>query len=428
MQTKNRFLLLYYTVLILIMLTYTSMNGAPTPIRLAYLAALLIPLTTNIQFFPAILILTIIVMQNTFAYPLVPDGIFYYVIISVLFAIIALLHKGQNQQIDKGNHLSLSFVLLIAYLALFNIFRDGSIQILTSSSFICIMLYICAYMYLPINSKLIAIAYMAFTQALSYWIIFHPEARFLAAHGEEESTWADPNYLGGMAGIGCIIAIMYLLYAKRSSLQLVLCILTIAGGLYFLSIMTSRGAFLAVGVGTVSLVLFSKTKRSTKLLTSLGIIAVILFVYYSETFELLMERFNSSDDTGAGRTIIWEAKLKGFLQEGNVFDLIFGYGVNDGFAVASSTLGRARAFHNDFVAVLVEYGIVGLVLFLCVLAYPYRIARKEDKPVIAALLLYIITLGMTLEPITSGRFVFVSLLFFIIVLAKSGVNKGAIAE
>ncbi len=410
------------------MVTYTSMNGAPTPIRLAYLAALLIPLTTNIQFFPAILILTIIVMQNTFAYPLVPDGIFYYVIISVLFAIIALLHKGQNQQIDKGNRLSLSFVLLIAYLALFNIVRDGSIQILTSSSFICIMLYICADKYLPINSKLIAIAYMAFTLALSYWIIFHPEARFLAAHGEEESTWADPNYLGGMAGIGCIIAIMYLLYAKRSLLQLVLCILTIAGGLYFLSIMTSRGAFLAVGISAVSMVLFSKTKRSTKLLTSLGIIAAILFVYYSETFELLMERFNSFDTTGTGRTIIWEAKLKGFLQEGNVFDLIFGYGVNDGFAVASSTLGRVRAFHNDFVAVLVEYGIVGLVLFLCVLAYPYRIARKEDKPVIAALLLYIITLGMTLEPITSGRFVFVSLLFFIIVLAKSGVNKGVIAE
>lgn len=423
-RNKNKIFLIYYTVLILIMVTYTSMNGAPTPIRLAYLAALLIPLTTNIQFFPAILILTIIVMQNTFAYPLVPDGIFYYVIISVLFAIIALLHKGQNQH----NRLSPSFVLLIAYLALFNIVRDGSIQMLTSSSFICIMLYICAYKYLPINSKLIAIAYMAFTLALSYWIIFHPEARFLAAHGEEESTWADPNYLGGMAGIGCIIAIMYLLYAKRSLLQLVLCILTIAGGLYFLSIMTSRGAFLAVGVSAVSMVLFSKTKRSTKLLTSLSIIAAILFVYYSETFELLMERFNSSDTTGTGRTIIWEAKLKGFLQEGNVFDLIFGYGVNDGFAVASYTLGRARAFHNDFVAVLVEYGIVGLVLFLCFLAYPYRIARKEDKPVIAALLLYIITIGMTLEPITSGRFVFVSLLFFIIVLAKSGVNKGAIAE
>lgn len=426
MQTKNRFLLLYYTVLILIMLTYTSMNGAPTPIRLAYLAALLIPLTTNIQFFPAILILTIIVMQNTFAYPLVPDGIFYYVIISVLFAIIALLHKGQNQQIDKGNHLSPSFVLLIAYLALFNIFRDGSIQILTSSSFICIMLYICAYMYLPINSKLIAIAYMAFTLALSYWIIFHPEARFLEAHGEEESTWADPNYLGGMAGIGCIIAIMYLLYAKRSLLQLVLCILTIAGGLYFLSIMTSRGAFLAVGVGTVSLVLFSKTKRSTKLLTSLGVIAVILFVYYSETFELLMERFNSSDVTATGRTIIWAAKLKEFVQDGSIINILFGFGVQGGFSLGASNLGVVWAFHNDFVAVLCQYGIVGLVLYLSLLVYPYRIATKEDKPVIGALLLYIVTLGMSLEPVMSGRFVFIAYLLFVIILAKGGVQRNSI--
>ena len=423
MQIKKRFLLFYYVALILVMILYTRMDAAPMTFRLAYLAALLLPLTMNLQYFPAVLITTLAISQNSFAYPLVPDDNYYYVIITLLFAVLSIASHNRNTLKAKKDQLSPLFIIILSYLVIINLFQDGQILMLSSSVFICVMLYLCARRYLAVNSWLIAIAFMVFSLAMSYWLIFHPEARVLSAHGEEGMTWADANYLGGMAGMGCIIAVMGLLYAKKTILHLVICALTIVSTLYFLAIMTSRGAILAVGLSSIALVLFSRVKRTTKALYLIGVIGIILFVYYSKTFELLMSRFNAMDTTGTGRTLIWTAKLKGFFQEGTAFNLIFGFGSEGGYSLGASELGRIRAFHNDFISVLVEYGLIGLVLFILALIYPYHIANKEDKPIIAALLLYLVTIGLTLEPVISGRFVFVAFLFFTIILAKSGIRK-----
>lgn len=425
MLTKNRFFLFYYVALILVMALHSSMQSTPMAIRLVYLAALLVPLLNKVQYLPPVLISVMVISQNSFAYPLVPDDNYYYVIISAFFALIFISQSGKS--IAPKDRLSSFSLLLPVYLLVENIVLDGQVLDLTSSVFICIMLYLCASKDLSSNAKLITFAYMVFTVSMSYLLIAHPEARTIAAHGEEDATWADPNYLGGMVGIGCVLAVMSLINTKHSVFQIVFYISTIIASLSFLALMASRGAILAVGVSTIALTLFSKVKRSTKFITLIGVVGVILYVYNSEAFEVLITRFNNGDTTGTGRTLIWAAKLKGFTQEGNVLNFLFGYGAEGGFSLGFSDLGMIWAFHNDFVAVLCEYGAIGLLSYIFILSYPFRIASKKDKPVIGALLLYIITLGLTLEPVISGRFVFISYLLFIIILAKGGVQREPIS-
>ena len=403
---------------------HASTGSTPMVVRIGYFVALFLPLIGNYQFFPAILICVLLISQNSFAYPLVPDDNYYYVIISAGFAFFSAIHN--KTAIAGQDRTSPIFFLLIVYLCLSNIILDGKVLDITSSVFICVMLYVCASKNLPLNSRLISLIFMFFSVSMSYLLFFHPEARLIAAHGEDNTTWADPNYLGGMVGIGCTLAVMSIINMKKSVWQFVFYIITIIASLYFLSLMASRGSFLAVGVATIALTLFSKVKKRTKFLTLIGVVGVLLYIYNSEAFEVLMSRFDTSDTTGTGRTLIWAAKLKGFVQEGSLINFLFGFGAQGGFSLGASDLGVVWAFHNDFVAVLCEYGIVGLVLYLSLLAYPYRVATKEDKPVIGALLLYIIILGMTLEPVMSGRFVFIAYLLFIIILAKGGVQRDSI--
>lgn len=420
-KSKQTFLLIYYIAIILIMALHSSTENTPMILRLGYLAALFVPLISNIQFFPPVLICSLLISQNSFAYPLIPDDNYYYIIIALLFALWAVTNYSTSN--DSYNRLSPFFIAVLIYLISVNLLMDGHILDITTSLFICMMLYVCASRDLAINSRLISTAFMVFSLSMSCLLFFHPEARLIAAHGEENTTWADPNYLGGMVGIGCVLAFMCIIYYKNTLLQFVICVLTIIASMYFLALMASRGAILAVGVGTITLSLFSNIRRSTKFLSVLVVVGVILFVYYSEAFAVLMSRFSLEDSTGTGRTLIWGSKLRGFLQEGSFFNILLGFGAERGFLLGSAEMGKAWAFHNDFLAVLVEYGIIGFFVFLSILAYPFRIAEKNDKPVVGALLLYIITLGMTLEPILSGRFVFISYLLYIIIMAKSGVAK-----
>ena len=91
------------------------------------------------------------------------------------------------------------------------------------------------------------------------------------------------------------------------------------------------------------------------------ILAVWAVVYFSESFidfESLWEDINSDVDSGGnGRVDIIGNVWSHFLNKG-IINLLFGSGY---FAVAMDTNLSA---HNDFLEILYDYGILGLVLFI----------------------------------------------------------------
>ena len=144
----------------------------------------------------------------------------------------------------------------------------------------------------------------------------------------------------------------------------------------------------------------------------------MVFLYNNSYFELLEYRVES-DSTGSGRTVIWERRLTEFFQ-GSSLRLLFGYGHD-----AAMTLGTTPyriGSHNDYVAFLVEYGLIGLASFLYMLAFPIiKILRKGGLVglyQVLTLSVYIAVGCLTLEPFTLGRIPFYMFYLYIILVAN----------
>lgn len=415
---KNKFFYIYYFFMILVLALYTNMSKSPNIIiRIAYLVALITPLITSIELLPAVLICTLVISQNTFAYPFMPTENYYYLIILLFFAII---EKSQTNRINHGARVRPLFLLLLIYVFLNDIFFQFHLSRVTITVFECILMFVCIGTKRENSNKHISLGFMMVSLVLSYWVLFRIEARIGVSHsfGDMESGgWTDANYLGGIIGIGSVIAVKEILQNRENKTLLILCLATLISSFFSLAYLASRGAFLAVSIGIMTLVLFSKAKQTTKTLIILSIIALIVLMYTSNYFDLLIARVQSEDVTGTGRTIIWAKKLDGFLEEGTILNWLFGYGHTEAFLLGN--FGRPRAFHNDFIAVLVEYGFVGLGLFIALLLYPIRKASKQMRPTISVFVLYLMVLGLTLEPLTGGNIAFLGYFFYITQMARN---------
>ena len=71
----------------------------------------------------------------------------------------------------------------------------------------------------------------------------------------------------------------------------------------------SRGAFLSMGVAIVVITMFSKIKFKKKIGIAVLVAIGVFAMYYLGAFDVLSERLMDEDDTGNGRTLIWEAKM-----------------------------------------------------------------------------------------------------------------------
>ena len=108
------------------------------------------------------------------------------------------------------------------------------------------------------------------------------------------------------------------------------------------------------------------------------------FLFVARSFHLeILERFLSlSQDGGSGRNEIWASILLHYF-DGTTTQRLFGRGFQ---AVTELKLtGRAILAHNDYLEILYDYGIVGLMLllmWLVQLAYLYRRAWKAKLTIL----------------------------------------------
>ena len=127
------------------------------------------------------------------------------------------------------------------------------------------------------------------------------------------------------------------------------------------------------------------------------------------------------DGTGSHRTEIWTDKIHAFFESDDILNYIFGLGRSEGLKLGD--IGD-RSPHNDFVGMFIYYGFVGLALFISALAYPIRNCSKEDRPQIAALVLYLLICSMSIEPFCLGNIAYIGFFFYIMQLARqSRLNK-----
>lgn len=108
--------------------------------------------------------------------------------------------------------------------------------------------------------------------------------------------------------------------------------------------------------------------------------------------------------------------MQGYMN-GDTFEKLFGIGYSKGFYLA---IPGGFGFHNDYLAFLVDYGVVGLILFFCIVAYPLKLVANSPskRPIVISLLAFILICSMTLEPFTYGRLTYWYFYMLIVLLAR----------
>ena len=416
---NNKSLYIYYFVLILALILYTNMNYSPNIlIRLGYLAALVLPLANRVELFPAVIICAFGIAKNTFAYPLMPTGIFYYVFIALYFALWSLYRR------DFQTGIKPLFFIALVYLAFNDIAMQGELSQMSIVFFVCILFFICLEgQEDDIGIQILPLSFILISLAISYWVLFCPEAQINSYNkaGEmEQKGWTDPNYLSAVLGMGLVVAVRDLFIGANKRLYISVLLLTVLSSSIALLILASRGAILSVIIAVVALFVFSKTERRTKIIAIILAAIFIIFLYTNQYIDFVMARIEADNSTGSHRTDIWQSKLRDFFALDSPLNWIFGVGQSEG-AKLGDYLGssvKVLSTHNDYVSILIYYGIVGLAIFTNVITYPIKICSKEDRPQIIALLVYLLMCSMTIEPLALGNFVYWGFLFYIVMLAR----------
>lgn len=151
--------------------------------------------------------------------------------------------------------------------------------------------------------------------------------------------------------------------------------------MFFLLMGAKRGNIVAAAIPTLAILydFFKDSKRSLwKIVVSFGLIVVFVYKTYSwvVTNDFLMNRIDQTmEGRSSGRDVIYVDAWTTWYNSPNIVNILFGYGF-DGTVNNLATLHYA---HNDWLEVLVDYGIVGVLMYLAIFWLLYIQIRKEKR-------------------------------------------------
>lgn len=422
-KKQNRFLYIYYALLILILATRVDATTEPSLIlRLVYILAVIAPtlVLTEVSY-PAIISLFFVLTLNGFAYSYMPYNLSLYVIITLVVILIFITIKKQKQ----NKPIPIFLVIITIYVFSVDLVNgtSGSEIHLFQNNFYCFFLIVCFLWIARKNEKVILsqlpLCFAISTIILSILFLIKREQFILDTLGGIDRTgWTDPNYFGMVLGMGTICGLIKLFniddWKRISLLEKLIYIVVIVLSFPVLLLNASRGAVLSVIVGFVLLFSISKANIIYKVIV-LGLsIAGIYYLYSNQYFDLLLVRMEADDGTGSNRLTIWRSKISAY-SEGNLLQMIFGYGQYKGFR-----LWNPIGFHNDYVGYLVDYGIVGISMLLYMFYYPISIVPKKSKmkPSVIVIIVYLMVCMATLEPFIMGILPYFVFYLYALIMAQ----------
>lgn len=398
-------LIAYYLLLLSVLFVMTRPGYLPPVlIRYALFFAVFIPAVAYPRILPAVTLLFCGVTINSFARVLYMDE----------FIILGIVLMGYLLCKKKGSFL-FNFLAVLFYFFICSLAHAD-----VSPAFIW---FIIAAMLMDMvvdaeDLRVLFHAYLLLSLFLGILFLTHRQ-EFAVQYGAKADElelygWINNNVFGGAIAAGGVLAMAYLtnvLNFVRNRTTGVLSIATAVIVFVVLGLNASRGAFLAFVLSAVIMVMTTKAKLYYKMFIIIAAGAIVYYFYTNDTFALLQARMG--DDTlesAGGRTNFWEAKLTLFLNDSNILKLLFGIGQTECVKLATST-----STHNDLVTAFIAYGFIGLVLFVYfVYFYPIRIACREKRKAMMALLVYLIIENLVLEPIFRGYIIEIMFYFFVL--------------
>lgn len=415
---------IYYGILMLIMMSWQNSYAPNTLVRIAYLAAVVFPaIRFNRAILPAAITCFWGVSMYGYSYSYMPTMQYIYAILVIVLFFI----EGRKSGKVKMPGLKYLWYFLI-YLTLIDLLTSLQVSNMTYTFFVMLML---PYLVDDKDPKVVdyfEIGFIVLSLVLSYYSLTTRDIFAKTGADYERIAWTDQNYLSMVLGIGAAIAFRKLLhFNKYGAIGIALFAVTFALSSMAMLFLASRGASLCL-VACMSIFLFrSRTKSAIKYLIFIILVFFISYLYTHDYFYILETRILEDSGTGSNRTDIWMAKLNVFFEQ-TPLQWLFGMGNRNALAIAWIQGDIITAFHNDYLATFMSYGLVGFGFLIYMFILPIKMAKrnKQALPEVIALLLYIGLACITLEPLTQADFTFFGFYLYILFVAKYGMRDSII--
>lgn len=402
----SKLILVYYLLLLILLVSWKSTSSAPNILfRTTYLFLFLLPLYKKyIEWFPVFLSGFYIISRYGYNYSYLPTELYIY---TIIVFIGVLLYKPNYIIKFKEANIIIKLLLYVSFIDLIN---NGKLENITYSLLIIVMFFMFSDKNRNNTLPNLSIAFVVATFVLSIMFLLNRNM-FVETYsydsGLERYGWTDPNYFASILGIGTILSVSEL-SKDKIFLYKILLFLTILISLAVILLTGSRGGIFSVAIGLSVFIFFSKLNFKFKLSIIIFFAIALFYLYNNDYFNLLLYRIENDSGGGSGRFDIWKLKLSLFYEEGNIFRWFFGYGYEKGFSLGALQIHNSFdrpyiGFHNDFIAYLVDYGIIGLVMFIYFLIYPIIKLGRKNIPIVFTGIVYLASCSLTLEPLNYGH-------------------------
>lgn len=142
----------------------------------------------------------------------------------------------------------------------------------------------------------------------------------------------------------------------------------------FILVSSKRSAAIVLLLVSIPYVFFwMKNSKNNKTLNILLLMCgfLIFAAIFSGRFDYVSYRMRSvKEDEGSGRAIIWDDVIKE-IKKSPFEKLILGHGY---YTVSKrpNSKGDANSAHNDFLEVMYDYGIIGLILYISIYIFLFK--------------------------------------------------------
>lgn len=376
-------------------------TNPPTILRVAYAFIYLLFAFASPSLIPIYTVVNLIVERFSSSFgEFLPNTLLFHIAV-LTFGILCVRYKGNMSPVKSYNHKSLLWFYILYIYAIASLVLHVDIapdfNFLINGAFMFVFLYFLTiskdkYLINLLKYAIVAISIVCLIGLFNYDNLVGEYGTSLG--DVERLEWKDANYFSFFIGLMLLIT----LYLARSSHSKGTQRLYTGVALLLLITLTSlisRGAIVALAVSVIYY--YRKDLlRWRNLGYLLFVVIAIGGLYYAGVLDGLIMRFMSEDvQTGSGRTDIWEVGINTFFNK-NSATILLGAGEGQASSMAYMN-GTYWSPHNNYLSVLYEYGVIGVMFFCIWLCSMFLYAKKRES---RALMIFIIVNCMTIVPFT----------------------------
>ncbi|MFZ4798011.1 MAG: O-antigen ligase family protein [Bacteroidia bacterium] len=372
--------------------TLITLESIPMVFRLVFYMWIAFTIFKSNYFLPFISSLFILDFYSIVPLQILPAEHIYSAIIIFISLLLNMKRFKENYGIIKP-YFSISAIFLIYALSI-TLFNIGE-----STKFILVVfIFILLLIYIPTEKKHVMIFYFSFIIAsllLTYQGMVQQNLNVDLEMANEEGSrlmWVDPNYLSLLIDMGILLT-LNLIFVVKEKMTRILLLLVFIFQCYILFLLASRGGILAC----VLILLYLVNKQFTFSRIIYFIITIFIAIILLNQFgffDLFLERLQDDNLSTAGeRTIIW-SDLINELEQRNFVELLFGSGSTSSWHISTS-IGAITSPHNNYLEILVDYGIIGFLMFFSSLSMLFV---KSNNSLSRSVILLVLIGALTLSP------------------------------